>query len=322
MKQLLFILIAFCMANSTAGAKNDHQIPKSELRKVFYRVSGGMLPYDQDYIDLRIEKDGQKLLTLKADCPGETVTFEVDDSVFRHCEKLVIDYKLYKAEGHYKAPGDMVVLDAPTSTFDLYYKDPQELYTAGGWIPSEISKGIRAISEYLYGLRGDRQAIGHLDIIRHAPSDPEPGDYTNGVIDFTPDENGIEELYKYLAGKLGVAYDESDWDYSLAKGSGFKALIVYNERESYMDIFNEKTTIGHAIQTDGNLKSKYPQASQRLLTRKDLAEYDNDTLTQICQEVMDRYDYRKQPSDLEQQNLKLADYLLLWNKRHPKETQE
>lgn len=314
MKQLTFILLALCLFCVSADGKKKNA-PTSRLKGVYYRIHGGRALFDQEFVELRQEKDGRLLLTLKGDCRDETLTFEVDDSVFRRCEQLVIETRLFEAEGPYKFLGGGRLLDAPTKSFTVTYANHEEDVNASGFAPGEIGRGIKAITGYLKSLRGDREPVGHLLFKQGQQVSLIVGTFSNGEIDFTPDEGGMEELYAYLSKQLGIEFLPGQWTFSWAEGSGFKALIVENDKERFMDVFLDTTIADHAILTDGSVKGSYPQASQRLLTRKDLMGYDTDTLDAISKEVLDRHGL-EEPTDLERQNLDMISCLKSWKLKH------
>lgn len=314
MKRIILILLAVCMATINTEAKS-RKAPKSALKGVYYRISGGMNPYDAAYANLRREKDGNLKLTLLGDCAGETITLEVGDSVLEHCQQLILKSKLYKSEGHYKAPGDFVVYDAPSTSFDAFYENREESFDAGGWIPSGIRDGIEEIYSYLKSLRGDRQAPGHVKILRHVRAAPE-GSFTNGEIVFTPDDAGIEELYQFLAKKYGIHYDYSDWNCDLAEGSGLRAIII--RAGHFMEVFNDVKTAGHTVKPD-HVFDICPEVSQRLLTRADIAGFSSEKTHAITEAVRSHYSVTENPTDVERQNLDMMYYMGLWNQDHQKE---
>lgn len=314
MRRVLILLMAICMTNLATEAKSNKP-PKSALKSIEFKVSGGMNPHPEELVNLRKEKDGRVKLTLLGDCPGETLTFEVDDSVLARCQQMVIADKLYKSKGHYEGPDGIVVLDAPSKDFYARYEDREENFGASGWIPSEIREGIDHLTAYLKSLRGDRQAIGHIRINRGEKRVPA-GDYTNGEIVFTPDEKGLGELYQFLAGKYGLEADAAKWSCATAEGSGFKGFIVTSGH--FMEVFSTTETAGHTIQPE-NVWDICPEASQRLMTRKDLASYDNEKLSAISDGIYSHYRGIEEPTDLERQNLNLIYYMQLWNKEHAKE---
>jgi hypothetical protein len=313
MKQLSLILLALCVLCVPASCKK--KAPTSRLEGVFYRIWGGRSLYDQAFVELRKEQDGRLLLTLKGDCRDETLTFEVEDSVFRRCEQLVVETKLYEAKGPYEFLGGRLH-DAPTRRFTVTYANHEEDINASGFVPDEIGLGVKAITKYLMSLRGDRQPVGHIFFKKGSRVPPLTGTFTNGGIDFTPEEDGIEELYAYLSKQLGIEYNPSQWTFSWAEGSGFKALVVENAQEWYMDVFLDSTIVDHAILTDGSVQGTYPQGSQRLLTRKDLINYDIDTLGAISEEILARHPKSEEPTDLEHQNLEMISCMKSWKLKH------
>ena len=274
-----------------------------------------MLPGIHALVDLHRTKDGSQLLKLKADCMDETVTFEVGDSVFEHCDSIIRATKVYRSKGFYKA--EYLVLDAPSMSFSVSYADPEEDFSASGDVPSDIHKGISALITYLEGLRGGRKAVGHLDVRRLVPGDSTFMNtvWTNGYIEYIPESSGIGELLEHLCKKKEIAYAEHEWICELAEGSGFSCLIVENRMQDVMEVFNDKKTVGHEIQEAIDVKGKWLITSRRALTTVDLQNYETDTLRLMMDEITD-HRYSHSLSDLELQNMRLISAETAWRKAH------
>ena len=342
MKRTIYTFLGvLSMLLNPMTAKCDQAEPKSPLKRIYYCVSGGMLPGVQAYAELRREKDGRQLLTLNGDCMDEKVTFEVHDSVFQRCEELIRTTKVYlPAEA---SEPEMRVLDAPTMTFRVSYEDAEEGFSVSSDSPFEIRKGMRVITDYLAGLRGDRHAVGHLQIMRQSfDSTFNNTVWVNGDMTYEPDESGISELLEFLCDDFDMEYEIPEWEIRHAEGSGFQCMIVKNETQSFMEIFYDQKTVGHAVRMDEDIPGLYPQTARRLFTRAELDNLPTDTLKFMAMEMAARYGcqmpdqesqayfdaqpwyknkyYRYQRmSDIEEQNDKLIDYLLLWRRKHPEE---
>lgn len=318
MKHFTLILLLFAMMVSNSLEASAKRAPKSPLKSVELYVGGGMMPGVQDYIHLRKEKDsGKLLLTVRGDCFREKVSFEVPEEVFRHCEELILETKLYTSKGFYKS--EFVILDAPTTDFRVSYEDDDEDFYAGGFFPSEIGLGIRAVKEYLYGLRGDRQAPGHLERIRSLNDDAFlKAKWSNGRISFQAGEDGIQELFEFLSKEEGIDYEFHNWEAWRMEGSGFNCLVVTHRRESIMEVFLDQDSKGKTIRDDEEIKGQWPQTARRPLLRRELVELPTDTLKMMAQEIKERYPepYKNPMTDLERMNYELIDWLLQWRKQH------
>ena len=299
-----------------ASAKRE---PKSPLKSVHLVVGGGMMPGYQDYIHLRKENgSGKLLLTVKGDCVNEKVTFEVTEEVFRHCEELIRETKLYTSKGFYKS--EFLIFDAPTLDFDANYEDRDESFSAGGFLPAEIGLGIQAVKDYLYGLRGDRQAPGHLACIRSMnDEDFLNTKWSNGRLTFQAGEKGIEELFEFISQEEGIEYEFHDWEAWRMEGSGLNCLVVAQRRESIMEVFLDLNSKGKTIRDDEEIQGQWPETARRPLLRRELMPIPTDTLKMMVQELKERYpeQYKNPMTDLERMNYELIDWLLQWRKQHP-----
>ena len=313
--------------------------PTSEIREIIYRIGGGMSPFDDAYVQLLRNKDGSLTLTLRGDCPNEKISFEVADSVMARCNQLISEHKLWKSKGFYESA--YRVLDAPTEGFSVRYTDFNDSFNASGEIPKNLRTGIYAITEYLNSLRGDRQAVGHFkrtwddkEILKDKTT------WSNGEISFTPEEEGIAELLRYLSEQMGVEYKDYNWRYSSAVGTGIRALIIMNEVQSYHDVFVD-TKSANRTATGGTVPpGRFPKASRSLLTRNDLSKMSEEDILLMENEILARngatfgdssvQDYfNKQPwykpaeyfmgrgfTDIEDENMQTISAYISWYRQH------
>lgn len=261
--------------------------PLSEIREISFRIGGGMSPYDQAYVNLLREKDSTLTLTLLGDCPNEKITFQVADSVMERCKELIREHKLWKSQGFYKP--EYRILDAPSTSFSVRYEKYSDSFDASGDIPRDIMKGISAITQYLNSLRGDRQAVGHF---KRTWNDKEilkdKTTWSNGEISFTPEEEGIAELLRYLSEQMGTEYKDYNWRYSSAVGTGIRALLVSNELLSYCDAFIDIKS-ANRTSTGGTVPpGKWPKGSRSLLTRSELSKMSEEDILMMEHEILAR----------------------------------
>lgn len=330
---LAAIVAAFSPLKANAGE------PTSEIREILYRIGGGMSPFDDAYVQLLRNKDGSLTLTLRGDCPNEKISFEVADSVMARCSQLISEHKLWKSKGFYKPA--YRVLDAPTESFSVHYTDYNDSFDASGEIPKNLRAGIYAITEYLNSLRGDRLAIGHF---KRKWNEKEALDsktkWSNGVFSFTPEEEGIAELYRYLSESMGVEYRDYEWGFCLAEGIGIRALLITNSSQSYYDVFVD-TKSANRTSTGGTVPpGRFPKASRSLLTRNELSKMSEEDILLMENEILARngatfrdssvQDYfNKQPwykpaeyfmgrefSDIEEQNMQTISAYISWYRQH------
>lgn len=285
-KKLLFIALAAMAAWSPLKGMAGE--PTSEIREIFFRIGGGMNPYDEAYVQLTRAKDGTLTLTLKGDCPQEKLSFEVEDSVMERCKQIIKEHKLWKADGYYKP--EYQLLDAPSTSFHVSYKNYNDSFSASGDIPRDIRRGISAITGYLESLRGDRQAEGHFKRMWSTMIKLDGSTtWSNGEISFTPEEKGIDELLEYLSKEMGEEYNKNDWDYNMAEGNGIRALILENRHLSYMDVFSDKKSPNRTTTYKETPHGKWPQGSTRLLTRQFLSTLSKDDLRLLQDEILARH---------------------------------
>lgn len=284
-KYLFFVLAAMTAWSPLKGMAGE---PTSEIREIFFRIGGGMSPYDEAYMQLTRSKDGTLTLTLRGDCPQEKLSFEVEDSVMERCKQIIKEHKLWKADGYYKPKYQ--VLDAPSSSFHVSYKNYNESFRASGDIPNNIQDGINAILKYLNGLRGDRQAEGHFKRMWRSMVQLDGNTtWSNGKIIFTPEEKGIDELLEYLSKEMGEEYNKSDWNYNMAEGNGIRALILENRHLSYMDVFSDKKSPNHTTTYKEMPQGKWPQGSTKLLTRQFLSTLSKADIRLLQNEIIARH---------------------------------
>jgi len=339
MARIILSIVLAAIAAVWSPLKANAGEPTSDIREILYRIGGGMSPFDDAYVQLLRSKDGTLTLTLRGDCPNEKISFEVGDTVLTRCVQLINEHKLWKAKGHYKS--EFFALDAPTESFSVNYTDYNDSFSASGEIPKELRAGIYAITNYLQSLRGDRQAIGHFnrkwdekDILDNKTK------WSNGVFSFTPEEEGIAELYRYLSKNMGVEYNNYEWRFCLAEGIGIRALIIMNEALSYHDVFVD-TKSANRTSTGGTVPpGRFPKASRSLLTRNDLSKMSEEDILLMENEILARngatfgdssvQDYfNKQPwykpaeyfmgrefTDIEDENMQTISAYISWYRQH------
>ena len=290
MMRILFLLLVVLWMGSPVSAKGK-KAPKSQLKSFYYHVGGGMSISHQDEVDLRVKKDGQRLLTLRGDCFYERITFEVGEEVFLHCDSIIRATKLYQSKGFYES--QFVLLDAPSTSFSASYTDYEESFSGSGQMPNEVWAGMRAVVDYLKGLRGDRQAFGHLTS-DYSTSPRDIPDFTttvwtDGIIEYIPDTVSFNELIHYLNGRYELKDDVSDWLVRYVSGNGLRCIEVVNNSERLLDVFVDKATLNVKQAGTDSLPGRWPQASQRLLTKGDLADIPTDSLELMLKEIDARY---------------------------------
>lgn len=215
-------------------------MPAGELRSLTFRVSGGMMPFDHEYLHLRIDADGVRLLTVNGTSPGEEITFEVADSVFTRCRDIIEQTGLYKSKGYYKP--EFIIHDAPSNNFSAKIVNPatgKYVYIeASGFYPREISKGINAVCDYLHPLVGDRKAMGHLDRVKDAdvPSDLV---FTDGSFAYTVAGGDISDLYRRCSAMIGEEdFHKPSWSSQYSKdNNGDYYLVVHCYGKEFHSVF-------------------------------------------------------------------------------------
>lgn len=135
------MLVVICVG-ITASAKSK-KAPKSELKSFSYYMGGGMLIEQQDMVELRLSKDGKRTLTMRGSCYYERISFEVGEDVFLKVDSIIHATKLYESKGNYKY--DVMIMDAPSSSFHATYTDYKESFSGSGNMPSEIWKGMNKV---------------------------------------------------------------------------------------------------------------------------------------------------------------------------------
>lgn len=304
MRRVLFILLAVLWMGTPVSAKGK-KAPKSELKSFSYYMGGGMDINHQDEVTLRLTRDGKRQLTLRGDCYYERLTFEVGEDVFLRCDSIIHATNLYQSKGFYE--WEMRILDAPSSGFDVIYADAKESFRGSGNMPSEIWKGMYEVVDYLKSLRGDRQAFGHLTITYYSNPYEIPNFkntvWTDGIIEYTPDEGGFKELTDYLNARYGLDGESNYWVPKYVEGCGMRCLLLEISYKSLLEVFVDKSTAGVTLEGADTHSSNWPEAYQRMLTKGDLERIPTDSLLMLEREVTDSYDvHTSVKNDLERQN--------------------
>lgn len=304
MRRVLFILLAVLWMGTPVSAKGK-KAPKSELKSFSYYMGGGMDINHQDEVTLRLTRDGKRQLTLRGDCYYERLTFEVGEDVFLRCDSIIHATNLYQSKGFYE--WEMRILDAPSSGFDVIYADAKESFRGSGNMPSEIWKGMYEVVDYLKSLRGDRQAFGHLTVTYYSNPYEIPNFkntvWTDGIIEYTPDEGGFKELTDYLNARYGLDGESNYWVPKYVEGCGMRCLLLEISYKSLLEVFVDKSTAGVTLEGADTHSSNWPEAYQRMLTKGDLERLPTDSLLMLEREVTDSYDvHTSVKNDLERQN--------------------
>lgn len=321
MIRILFVLLAVLWMGTPVSPKNK-KAPKSQLKSFSYNMGGGMEISHQDEVSLRLTRDGKRLLTLRGDCYYERLTFEVGEDVFLHCDSIIHATNLYQSKGFYK--WEMMILDAPSTDFHVTYTDPDESFGGSGNMPTEIWDGMREVVNYLKSLRGDRQAFGHLTTTYYNNPSKIPNFnttvWTDGIIEFVPDEGGIEELTSHLNARYGLDDESTHWVTRYVEGFGMRCLLLEDAYERLMDVFVDKSTLGVTLEGADTHSSRWPQVYQRMLTKGDLERIPTDSLLILEKEVSHSHDtHSSVKNDLEHQNTEL---ILRYTERRMKEARK
>ena len=293
----MMMLVVICVG-ITASARGK-KAPKSELKSFSYYMGGGMLIEQQDMVELRLSKDGKRTLTMRGSCYYERISFEVGEEVFLKVDSIIHATKLYESKGNYKY--DVMIMDAPSSSFHATYTDYKESFSGSGNMPSEIWKGMNKVVDYLKSLRGDREARGHmLTRYRMKSNDPiKDTEWVDGDMSYLP-EDDPEELFVFLSAKYGFDFIRSDWQLAYAVGSGQRCIIAINQNQDIYDVFVDKATLGTTLPDTEDL----PLTSQRVLTKTDLTDMTVEELRQMASELDGRRK-NKEMTDVERQNYEL-----------------
>ena len=307
MIRILFVLLAVLWMGTPVLPKNK-KAPKSQLKSFSYNLGGGMEISHQDEVSLRLTRDGKRLLTLRGDCFYERLTFEVGEDVFLRCDSIIHATNLYQSKGYYE--WKMMILDAATTDFHVTYTDPDESFSGSGNMPSEIRDGMHEVVNYLKSLRGDRQAFGHLTTTYYNNPSKIPNFntsvWTDGIIEYVPDEGGIGELTSHLNARYGLDDESTYWVTKYVEGCGMRCLLLEVASERLLDVFVDKSTLGVTLEGADTHSSRWPQAYQRMLTKGDLERIPTDSLLMLEKEVSHSYDtHTSIKNDLERQNTEL-----------------
>lgn len=224
MKRLISAAIA---ASSMLAASALGSMPAGNLTSLTFRITGGMRPFDKAYYHLRTDDDGVRRLTVNGSSPGETITFEVADSVFTRCRDIIEQTRLYKADGFYKS--EFIVHDAPSKSFSATFVNPangkRATVSASGFYPQEIGSAISVVTDYLRSLVGDRKAPGHLERLA---DDKVPSGLTfvDGELSFSPADGKIEDVCRHYCERFGIDdYHAPSWS---------SQFVVDNDGNTYM----------------------------------------------------------------------------------------
>lgn len=291
MRKILMMMLAVLLGGGVVMAKK--KAPKSQLKSFSYNMGGGMEIRMQDEVSLWQNMDGRRTLTLRGSCYYERITFEVGEDVFLHCDSIIHATKLYESKGYYKP--EMLILDAPTTGFSVTYTDSKENFSGDGDMPDEIWKGMEAVVNYLKSLRGGREAKGHLATREWLTSTEliKDTEWIDGGLIYKP-EDDAEELFRFLSQNYGFDYVRSEWELRLAEGSGQRCIILINYHQDIYDVFIDKATAGVKMVGTDDMPGRWPQTSQRVLTKSEIADMPTDSLALMADEIYARH-YRRSP---------------------------
>ena len=217
-----------------------------------------------------------------------------------------------------------MILDAATTDFHVTYTDPDESFSGSGNMPTEIRDGMHEVVNYLKSLRGDRQAFGHLTTTYYNNPSKIPNFnttvWTDGIIEYVPDEGGIEELTSHLNARYGLDDESTYWVTKYVEGCGMRCLLLEVASERLLDVFVDKSTLGVTLEGADTHSSRWPQAYQRMLTKGDLESIPTDSLLMLEKELSHSNDTRTSiKNDLERQN---AELIFRYTERRLKEARK
>lgn len=158
---VMLLVVAAVLTVSLQMCAKSRKFPSGKFMSYHFSHGGGMNPMEYTIYDLRHDKSGKALLTVSGQCEGEEITVEVGEEVFDHCLELVKKNNLNRSKGFYKPRFE--VLDAPSSSFSVSFKDPYESISGSGDMPQFLWDGISEIHQYFMNIVGDRKAEGHVD---------------------------------------------------------------------------------------------------------------------------------------------------------------
>lgn len=195
---ILFLVVTAVLAVSLTMCAKSQKTPSGKLMSYHFSRGGGMNPWDCTIYHLRHDdKTGKALLTISGDCPGEEITVEVGEDVFEHCHSLILQHQLHKSKGYYKPR--FHVLDAPSSSFSILYKDPFQDISGSGDMPDFVWDGLNDIHQYFKSIVGDKKAEGHVDRIYGAEG-VTGLHWTDGHHILTTAGESMKELKRYVRG--------------------------------------------------------------------------------------------------------------------------
>lgn len=226
------ILLTVC---HSACAKSK-KMPSGEMYAYSFIRGGGMNRLDQTVYQLSYDEDtGKLMLYVSGDCQGELISMEVGTEVMEKCYELVKQHKLYKSKGFYES--SVLLLDAPSSSFYVSFRNPCEFISGSGNMPDDIFKGINAVNQYLRSVVGDRKAEGHVDRVYN--HDGIKGmHWTDGRMTvITP--NDSEEPLKKAARQLddSSSTDISQMGYSRFKDGDRHYFVIHDYKNNMHRVF-------------------------------------------------------------------------------------
>lgn len=283
---IVVLLLAVFMIGLPSMAKK--KVPKSQLRSFSYLCGGGMNIESNDEASLWRHDDGKLTLTLRGTCPFEKVTFEVGEDVFLRCDSIIKATRLYESKGDYKS--SMIVYDAPSTSFSVWYMDSKENFSGSGNMPREIRDGLHAVVDYLKSLRNGREAKGHLAMNRDLRSTEilKGTEWIDGNLVWKPEED-VEEMFRFLSQLNGIDYVPGDWELQLAEGSGQRCVILYNREQEIFNVMIDKATAGVKVEDTDDVPGLWPQTAQRVLTNSEIDKLPTDSLLMMGEEIYLRH---------------------------------
>lgn len=173
-----------------------------------------------------------------------------------------------------------------------------------------LTRDGKRLLSYLKSLRGDRQAFGHLTSTYYNDPTKIPNlnttVWTDGIIEYVPDEGGFKELIGYLNARYGMDNESAYWITKYVEGCGMRCLLLEDPYERLLEIFVDKSTLDVTLEGADTHSSRWPQAYQRMLTKGELERIPTDSLLMLEKEVSHSYDtHTSVRNDLERQNTEL-----------------
>ncbi len=235
MKIVLFLLVTVLLAVGLSAC-NHSKMPSGEMYAYSFAHGGGMNPLVQTVYQLSYDNDtGKLMLYASGDCNGELISMEVDKEVMEQCRQLVKRHKLYKSRGFYKS--NIMVLDAPSSSFHISFRNPSEFIDGSGNMPNSIYDGLNAIHQYLRTVVGDRKAEGHVDRIYN--SDGIAGlHWTDGQVKVVTPDNSELPLKKALRESAGTSSSEiNQMGYSRFRDGDRHFFVIHDYQHDHHRVY-------------------------------------------------------------------------------------